>query len=234
LEPAEFAEEFLRAGLGVATQALTPAAKGQPGPGLRRPWVSVGPETAGVHPPEPTPHITAVRHDVASLSEFISSSSWFPPPGQPFVPQDYQFAKECEVKPTLDGVIQDCHVITATAPPGSPLRTFPIITWEGGRDYAFGSSCLRLLATAAGTTLVLRGFNFITPQVTVHLRPHDRPDAPVSSVEALVIGDQTTPVADQDGKIIADARVEDYIDVYPLTSRAVSTRRFAQASTTSG
>jgi hypothetical protein len=46
---------------------------------------------------------------------------------------------------------------------------FRVTACEGGRDNAFGNSCLRQRGTAAGTTLALRGFNSITPPVTVKI-----------------------------------------------------------------
>jgi hypothetical protein len=214
LEAGEFAEEFLRVGLGVSTQALSPATENKPGPGASRPWRGPkGPDDHAPPPALPTPHITAVRRDRLAGSEFISSSSVFPAPGDP-VPmvEEYQLAKTCELRQTLTGLIQDCHVVEAGPPP--PGGLVPTLNCEGGGDYVLlGRRCLRLLARPAGGTLVIRGFNFTTPTVAVHLQAHDQPQAPVTSVDGLVLGDTTTPAVDGSGQPIADRRVSDYVDV---------------------
>ena len=216
LEPADFAEELISSGLGVARQALSPATDAKLGPGIRRLWRDpVFAETAGVRPPLPTPHITAVRHDMKSNQEFFSVMSMFPAPGHPFVAQDYQLSQVCTVRPTLDGAMQDCKVRTPdiVGGTGSTTGVFPVLQCDGGRDYSFGSNCLELLTTSVGTSLVLRGFNFTSSQVLVHLRLHDHPERPISTVESMVFGDRETPAADAGGAVIADTRVQDFVDV---------------------
>ena len=227
-EMEEFAGEFMRAGIGVSAQALSPNSGTAPGPGQRRLWDIPGDES---HPPvinAPTPHITALTQQrdgnpsaadpvTVTGSEFISSSSWIPPPGQPFEPQNYQYEQTCVLAEDQDGhFTQNCQRRVATASPGPPgeFPSFGALQCEGGADYSFGSSCLRLLAVAAGGSLVIRGFNFFTPTVDVHLRSHEHPELPEVVINnCLVYGDRETPKTGPDGKDIADARIRDLIEV---------------------
>lgn len=218
LEQDVLARSMVRLGFPVAMERFFQGSGGVAGPGQIRMWrpeQDYYPDSApGLKPLGPWPWLTAVV-DYGSYQEFGNIESFRPKPGQQHIWQDSQFSQTCTFEPDPNGVIARC---TRERPPtgtGGFGGNCP-----GGNLYQLNGECLRIPAQTAGGSIKLRGFNFITNSVTVHLRklnstfPHE-PSTPRIEFkqESVVFGDRVTPVTDSEGKTIVDESVKDWIDV---------------------
>jgi hypothetical protein len=210
LEREEFAAELLREGFRFGAQKFFHGSGGEIGGGQVRPWrrVTAISEDTGPQGVAAWPWITAIRPRPDSDNEFGNTESFLPPPGGRWQPLPYQFDQVCELRPALGGRLeQDCRRVEA--PEGS-LGPLPC---PGGGNYNFGSDCLRIPSQAAGAGITLRGFNFLTPSVRVHLQSRDDRARPVVVQDCTVWGDRQTPRTRADGSVIADMTVHDHVDV---------------------
>jgi hypothetical protein len=219
LEPAEFLAEFIGEGAAVAAQQFFKNSGGVLGPGLVRPWrqaIDPGPDPTGpaLGPLGPWPWITAVRPDMSSIAEYGNTES-FRPRGETYVPQEHQFDKVCALRPEPDGTVNyRCDRVHPPGPPAGPTGGFTGTgTCTGGPLYTFGNDCLIFPARSAGASVALRGFNFFTPSVKVHLQSRDDPQFPPVVQECVVYGDRVTPLRDDHGDVIANQSVKDFVDV---------------------
>jgi hypothetical protein len=210
--PEDFAAEAVREGLTFTAENFLPGSNGQIGGGKARPVA--GQVTAnGEHPPPgPYPWITSIipqahRPDIAfgsTASHLVTSTN------PPWHPGPEAFLQDCHLQPSTGGPVnQFCERVAAT---GSSSG-LPVLTCPGGSDYVYETSCLRFPIIAAGSSVTLRGFNFITPSAKVTLTLRDTAtDAPFQvALDGIVFGDQITPLTGPDGKVIADWTVNDYI-----------------------
>ncbi|MCI0622533.1 MAG: hypothetical protein L0387_12885 [Acidobacteria bacterium] len=215
LEKAEFAAEFVREGLAFLRQQMFPKSGGEKGPGQVRPWQNPQADDPN-DAPQPWPWLTAIRPDESSpTKQFGNNESFFGAPGMGLVePEPWQFEQTCEFKPDPSGaIVAVCERVHPMALPGSLFGG----SCEGGPNYQFRNDCLRIPAQRPGGSIALRGFNFITPSVKVHLKSRDVPGLAPISQDCIVYGDRITAVKDEQGKVIADFRVEDWVDV-PIPS----------------
>ncbi|OAS86950.1 MULTISPECIES: hypothetical protein [Metabacillus] len=215
LEKAEFASKMMHLGLKFAGQQLFNGSGGDMGPGQVRPWTrppAIGEE---VTTPNPRPWITAIRPDGSSTNEFGNTESFIAAPGDSVDWKGYQFAQTCRFETNVSGGII-AHCDRVHPPPGSPGQLFGP-GCEGGNYYHILNDCLRIPSQRAGGSIRLRGFNFITPSVKVHLQSRDNPPLTPIILECVVWGDRNRPVHDEQGKVIADLRVFDWVDV-PIPS----------------
>jgi hypothetical protein len=209
-EEADFIRQFMHEGVEFTAKQLYPGSDGVPGPGQVRLWKkSVDPE--GPADLGPWPWLTAIRTDPSSTNEFGNLTSFIPVPPQTgqVPPEPHQFAQECRFEPDVSGkIIAKCERLHPTG--GGPL--FPG-DCPGGPSYTFGNDCLRIPSQRAGGSIRLRGFNFITPSVKVHLQSQDHPTLTPISQECIVYGEREIAAKDEQGKVIADSRVRDWVDV---------------------
>lgn len=216
LEKAEFVAEFMREGVAFAGQQLFSGSGGVIGPGQVRPWRPPGGVPGeSTTPLAPWPWLTAIRTDASSTNEFgnLESVRAVPPETGAVTPLDYQFAQACRFDPDASGGIV-AHCERMHPPPAPPGGLFGG-NCEGGPNYTFGNDCLRIPTQRAGGSIRLRGFNFITPTVKVHLQLKDHP--PLPPQECVIWGDRETAVNDEQGRVITDLRVRDWVDV-PIPS----------------
>jgi hypothetical protein len=209
-EEADFIRQFMHEGMEFTAKQLYPGSDGIPGPGQVRLWKKPV-DTEGPADLGPWPWLTAIRTDPASTNEFGNLESFIPVPPQTgqVRPLGYQFAQECRFEPDASGGINArCDRVHPTG--GGPLAPVPC---PGGSSYTFGNDCLRIPSQRGAGSIRLRGFNFITPSVKVHLQSQDHPLLPPIPQECIVYGDRETPANDEQGKVIADFRVRDWVDV---------------------
>jgi|GEM_PF-1594568 hypothetical protein len=219
LEKAEFAAELMREGTTLAGHQLFHHSGGVMGPGLARPWrklLTNDPDRPPLFsPPIPWPWLTAIKLPTSGNNEFGNEESFKPVPPATFVePLDYQFEQTCEFVPDASGqIVAMCERIR-------PIGSGPFggAICPGGSNYTVGDNCLRIPAQHAGGSIFVRGFNFLTPSVKVHLRSKDDPTLPVIVQECIAWGDREIPLTDEQGEVIADMRVKDWIDV-PIPSQ---------------
>lgn len=83
-------------------------------------------------------------------------------------------------------------------------------TWPNCTGSSSGGYCLRVPEARVGQSADIVGFNFFSENVKVRLRKRDKPSL-VLDIDALVCGDAKTPVLDNDGQVIVDARVRDRV-----------------------
>ncbi|CAN5675223.1 hypothetical protein BH11PLA1_BH11PLA1_19320 [soil metagenome] len=219
IEKTWFAEVLVSEGLKFAAQIVFPNSGGVMGPGKARLWdnaVSRGPNGSGATIYQgPWPWLTAILPDMSSEEQYGNLQSYRPAPGAAHVWQPHEYAQTCSFTPDATGKMQaTCARIHPAPPaPASPGGFGTFATYcEGGQNYTKGNDCLRIPAQRPGGSLKLRGFNFITPSVTVRFRHTADPSANFE-VECVVWGDQKTPVMDGTGHFIVDERVYDGIDV---------------------
>lgn len=208
------ADELLREGMALITTTFYKGSGGPLTPGQVRPWDNVVQESdmktrtyTG-----PWPWLTALCPDVSSYEEYGNRFSYrpIPPATSHIFREGYQYAQTCELQTDASGkVFAICHRVTPPAPPPGSF-SFALCE-EGGDDYTVGNECLSIPSLRAGGSIKLRGFNFITPSVTVRMVKQDDPSVRVEQ-QSLVFGDAETPLKDADGKIIVDERVHDWID----------------------
>jgi hypothetical protein len=123
----------------------------------------------------------------------------------PYQVQPYQIAQDCTYSgpPYGDPPTMQVNCKERTPPPPSPDLLSPSFC-EGGPDYTFkgpkGAVCLQFAVTEPGATITLRGLNFITPSVTVRFANRTDPSVSVD-VQAMVFGDQMTPVDVHDNQV---------------------------------
>ncbi len=219
-----FAEVMLGEGLQLAGQIAFPGSKGIMGPGGLRLWdniVSRGPNGSGATIYQgPWPWLTAIGPDVSGYEEYGNLESFRPVPGGAHVWQNYQYSQTCTYTPATDGSITANCEREHPPPPPPPSPGFPGpltgYTCPGGKNYTKGNDCLRIPAQRPGGSVKLKGFNFITPTVKVHLR-HTTDASVVYETECIVWGDQETPLKDATDHFIVDERVRDWVD-FPLPS----------------
>ena len=219
LEKAEFAAKFMQLGTAFAGQQLFRGSGGVMGPGQVRPWTKPPSGVDEVTPLAPWPWLTAIRPDGSSTNEFGNLESFIAAPGTSVEWKGEQFAQTCRFEPDVTGGIV-AHCERVHPPPAPPGGLFPG-TCEGGSEYEViqegHNDCLRIPTQRAGGSIRLRGFNFITPLVKVHLQSRDHPPLTPIDLECLVWGDRERAVQDEQGKVIADLRVSDWVDV-PIPS----------------
>ena len=217
-EKAEFLAALMGEGLTIAGQQLYRGSAGVPGPGQVRPWSKT--QVDGPPIRAPWPWLTAIRTEASSTNEFGNLESFMPAPGTSVELQGYQFEQTCEFKPDASGgIVASCdrvHRPPDRPPPPGGLFGVPGLC-EGGRNYTSGNDCLQIPMQRAGGSIRLRGFNFITPSVKVHLQSIDSPPLTPITQECVVWGDRETALNDEQGKVIADLRVRDWIEV-PIPS----------------
>lgn len=216
------AEEILREGFKVAGQLLFDKSGGIAGPGQVRLWdndVFHGPNGSGATVYQgPWPWLTSIGPDHSSSEEYGNVQSFRPQPGGSHVWQNYQYAQNCtfSTEPTQGPgakVVAHCSRVHPAPPaPGSLVPN----SCEGGPDYTHNNDCLRIPAQKPGGSLKLRGFNFITPAVTVRIQRVGDPSV-WQDVVCTVWGDKETPVNDASNHSIVDERVWDWVDC-PLPS----------------
>jgi hypothetical protein len=222
LEKAEFADALLREGFTLAGQQMFPSSGGVMGPGQVRPWRKPSPFIGPGSPPAeeplaPWPWLVAIRPNPDHENEFGNRESFFrEAPGGFVQPHNYQYDQTCEVHIDASGgfhpplVVKDCKRVL---PPPAPVGGLFGGNCEGGVDYTDGNNCLLIPAQRPGASIKLRGFNFITPSVKVHFRSREDPALRPIVQDGAVWGDRETSVTDEQGKVIADHRVSDEVDV---------------------
>lgn len=212
-------EIIIREGLKLGGQILFDKSGGQLGPGGVRLWdntVFRGPNGSGATIYQgPWPWLTAIspRHD--RDEEFGNAVSFRPLPGGSHVWLNYQYATECTFKPDPTGKLTAECARQHPAPPtpGSLFANF----CEGGQDYTRGNDCIRIPAAQPGTSIMLRGFNFVTPTVKVRCAKVGDPSVQWAT-DCPVWGDRQTPLKDGTDHFIVDERVCDSLS-FPLESK---------------
>jgi len=219
IERSWFVEELLREGLKLAGQTVFENSNGEIGPGSVRLWDNVtvkGPNgSAATVYQGPWPWLTAISPNTTSDEEYGNARSYRPAPTGPHLWENYQYAQVCEYLPDPSGKINAaCKRKTPPPPPPpapgeTPLFGLPeAYQCEGGTDYNIGGECLKIPEVIPGTSIRLRGFNWITGAVTARVTSKSDPGLSFH-VEAPVWGDRLTPIKDADGHSIVDHRVHD-------------------------
>ena len=207
------ADELIREGLAFAMKTFFKGSNGIMTAGQVRQWDNViqRPDEKAKTYTGPWPWLTAVCPDVSSYEEYGNRFSFRPaPPATSHIWENYQYAQTCEFKQDSSGkVFAECRRVTPPAPPPGSF-SFAICE-EGGDDYTVGNECLRIPSIRGGGSIKLRGFNFITPAVTVRMVKQDEPSLRVEQ-QSAVFGDSETPLQGPDGKTIVDERVRDWVD----------------------
>lgn len=213
----EFIDAILKEGLASVTDTLYPRSGGMSGPGIARlfervvwspPPDSKKPERRAL---APWPMISAVRPIAGEDKEYRNMAHL---PSLTDV-QPHEFAQKCTYKSNPakpSEIIGECVPVRPAMGPSGFMEFC-----EGGSDYTVtGASgeqvCLQIPDSAGGTTVVLRGFNFISEKCRVRLHHEDSPMSVFLEVPARTIGDFVTPLLDASGAVIADGRVHDFVE----------------------
>jgi uncharacterized protein DUF3597 len=221
LENKDFAAAGLGQGLALTLKHDFIQAGGVPGRGQVRPWKKPfdieGPADLG-----PWPWISKIHYG-NNLYWFGNIESVIPePPAQTHVWKEHQFEQVCRFTPVpTGGIDQRCDRLVMQPPPPPPGgMQFPDTPdCPGGKNYkTVKNECLRIPARQAGDPIWLSGFNFIDDRVNVHLQSMDVPTRKSDIKDLLVFGDKERPVKNEQGQVIVDHKVNDYI-VVPLPTR---------------
>jgi hypothetical protein len=227
LESKDFAAAALGQGLALTLKHDFIQAGGVPGPGQVRLWKNPadieGPAELG-----PWPWITSIAlvPNPDTIYWFGNEESVRPePPAQTHVWKEHQFEQVCSFKPLpTGGIDQSCDRLVMKPPPPPPgppggMQFFDTPDCEGGKNYTVSKigvpfkECLRIPVRQAGDMIWLRGFNFIAPDVNVHLQSTEVSTRKSIIPDCTVFGDIKTPVRNEQGQVIVDKRVLDSVAV---------------------
>jgi len=108
-----------------------------------------------------------------------------------------------------NNTIDITEVCTPKMPSSTSDNLFAIC--DGGEKYTHPQGCLKIPDVFPGQDVRLKGFNFFSDECKVKLTKKEDPSVMYDLIDPWIIGDEVTPIEDENKKIIANCSVEDVI-----------------------